>query len=1002
MTKFFKIFCLVALLMLGATQAWGATYYVRATVGVANYLKAGNMVAARFGINSDFTDYAQTVTVETQVESTAAAPQAFLFINFTTKNSDYTLDHINRWTKPDSSDAQTVKLTELNNQRVDIITLTSTDSVHPQELHYGLYYSSSNPNDAFYFRATANSSDGEAGTVALRFDSKVPTDADYAASVSKDTKTAVLQQAGHVGAWLYARPNDGYVFVNWKRWTYTDKSDLMVMTEHSYLQDALNSSSSDKNNPQAYYYEATFAKAGAVTVMSADETVGLATIDKPTNAIGDTVTITAKSDGDGLFSTFDYWENGQEERFYTPQLTFKVSNANRGRYTAHFKKFDLQNTGRYCVIYNLNGDGYRLGLLGIADSTNYNYRYTNNAIMLHQGEMAQASPAFVIKVTGTSDGAGGLTDGNLISQGTSSQGVTSFSFDIYKRSDHYEIRGSVAGMNGYMVDYRDCRETIERLGQVRIPSIWNQGAGAEYDKQFWWKIVPLTEAERTYCFGAKPDAGTTHGGKYWTTMYAKFPFRCLDGVQAYTVTAVDNDKHQVHLQLIEGGEVPSGTAVVLRCNSLKPSENRLLPIYTEPTLSQTNLLKGEIWLKTMNHNQATFRHPFEQSHMLLLGQNQFDFSNVARVDVLNDFSKDATVKTGEVTFLPNNMGYLDLGDVTLDDSTHYDIVIEGEEQEPKTLAQVVTENNVGDDVVIVDNDITCVYATSTVLYGKDDNKYATPDAPAEGERDYMGYHGFGKANTYDQSNWVRIELPQEISADAVTSYVGKHLVDVRGKVSSLLNPTIQATANPGMGTENTSYKIGAKDDDRTDNVNTFIAATFGGRTQVDEFGKTQWFMQPKPLEMADIAWAQWGGENFQTPAATASINQGGLGGGFSIDLSDNSGITSSSALSGYENGDLFTFRAIIWRVGTEPVNGAPRRVASNDPNASYMVHPLDLSAQNSVITAVTDVQAARTVQQVTYVNPAGQQSARPFQGVNIMVTRYSDGTTVVKKQIFTP
>ena len=37
---------------------------------------------------------------------------------------------------------------------------------------------------------------------------------------------------------------------------------------------------------------------------------------------------------------------------------------------------------------------------------------------------------------------------------------------------------------------------------------------------------------------------------------------------------------------------------------------------------------------------------------------------------------------------------------------------------------------------------------------------------------------------------------------------------------------------------------------------------------------------------------------------------------------------------------------------------------------------------------------------VTYVNPMGQTSSRPFVGVNIIVTRYSDGTTKTTKAVY--
>jgi hypothetical protein len=55
----------------------------------------------------------------------------------------------------------------------------------------------------------------------------------------------------------------------------------------------------------------------------------------------------------------------------------------------------------------------------------------------------------------------------------------------------------------------------------------------------------------------------------------------------------------------------------------------------------------------------------------------------------------------------------------------------------------------------------------------------------------------------------------------------------------------------------------------------------------------------------------------------------------------------------------------------------------------------------SVITGIgaVKIDVNREVVGVTYVNPVGQMSSTPWQGVNIVVTRYSDGSTTTKKVI---
>ena len=56
---------------------------------------------------------------------------------------------------------------------------------------------------------------------------------------------------------------------------------------------------------------------------------------------------------------------------------------------------------------------------------------------------------------------------------------------------------------------------------------------------------------------------------------------------------------------------------------------------------------------------------------------------------------------------------------------------------------------------------------------------------------------------------------------------------------------------------------------------------------------------------------------------------------------------------------------------------------------------------SSVITGISAVKmdVNREVVSVTYVNPVGQMSSTPWQGVNMVVTRYSDGSTTTKKVI---
>jgi hypothetical protein len=52
------------------------------------------------------------------------------------------------------------------------------------------------------------------------------------------------------------------------------------------------------------------------------------------------------------------------------------------------------------------------------------------------------------------------------------------------------------------------------------------------------------------------------------------------------------------------------------------------------------------------------------------------------------------------------------------------------------------------------------------------------------------------------------------------------------------------------------------------------------------------------------------------------------------------------------------------------------------------------------VTGIKDIDANREVAGVTYYNMAGQQSDKAFDGVNIVVTKYTDGTKKTTKVVF--
>lgn len=503
----------------------------------------------------------------------------------------------------------------------------------------------------YYYKVTATASPTGEGKVYVSDKQETPASDKYADDGSSTASEYSTGEAASKEFYLFAQPAEGYVFDKWTK----DDGTTKVSTQKNTSTGTLTSSSNDKNNPATFGYIAHFIKAGDAYVVSEDEAVGTAGISKPTNAIGEEVTLTAYPD---MFAgKFKAWtKDGQVVSTDNP-YTFTVTEDNKGKYVATFDKIDMANKGFYCIVRNVKFNR-NLGLMGISDkNVSSSNRYLKNSIMLLESnsDVMHASPAFVLKITGTSDGTGGLDDANLEAQGMKSKTISGKTFTFSNKGDHFYIQGSAGSLSTYMVDYADAKTTEEGLGEVNHPGLYN-GAN-ENDASFHWQVIPITRNSADAYFGAMPSEQAKVGDKYYTTMYTAFPYECLDGVKAYTVDKINADG-TVHLKEITSGKVPSKTAVVLACNSTKPNENRLLPLLEEPAkVEGTNLLTGEIWLKDENKTEDKYRTKFDASTMRVLGNTTGTFDNVNNSDVLEGGSK------GTLTYIKNNTCYLDVSNV---------------------------------------------------------------------------------------------------------------------------------------------------------------------------------------------------------------------------------------------------------------------------------------------------------------------------------------------------
>ena len=86
---------------------------------------------------------------------------------------------------------------------------------------------------------------------------------------------------------------------------------------------------------------------------------------------------------------------------------------------------------------------------------------------------------------------------------------------------------------------------------------------------------------------------------------------------------------------------------------------------------------------------------------------------------------------------------------------------------------------------------------------------------------------------------------------------------------------------------------------------------------------------------------------------------------------------------------------------TEPASpDQPAGMRGNrDGGADYAIYEKSTSSSN-IVTGVNELwNTGKVVISQTYVNAQGMQSDKPFDGLNIVVTRFSDGTTTTTKVV---
>lgn len=255
---------------------------------------------------------------------------------------------------------------------------------------------------------------------------------------------------------------------------------------------------------------------------------------------------------------------------------------------------------------------------------------------------------------------------------------------------------------------------------------------------------------------------------------------------------------------------------------------------------------------------------------------------------------------------------------------------------------------------------------------------------------------------WDQSNWVALQFTKPSGSNHPVTTL---LTNVEGKL--IKQATIQGTY-----TNNVNFTI-TMAEDKLEFVegqtapytkNEYCTANFlpenlnltEQSTGAVNYGDDNkyFFMNPKIQEVCHITYAEWNrAKNCFTVPSTS-----GFSGAFTVDLEYN--VQPNVNLETYlTDGTIYQFKAIVQRTSINAYG--PKDIEHNtDPNGAFKVYPLDLTSNSDIPTAINTVETGNgEVKSIKYVNVAGIVSDVPFQGVNIVVTEYTDGSRTTTKML---
>lgn len=686
-----------------------------------------------------------------------------------------------------------------------------------------------------------------------------------------------------------------------------------------------------------------------VSVESQNPQYLTATIDKPENEIGDDVTLWAYPNN--YDSKFTGWSKDGEIVSMENPWTFTIDESNAGTYIATYK------TGYNFYRFRNKETSRRFNAISDQGSiTNF------SSLQLVSGDVATYSAGSVVQISMHHISGGNVYDYIMQNSHTSA---------YYNESSGEYITMAINSVdNTWTINpNRQPVYMADEDGANVSSSPYN-----DLDKSKWY-IDPIDKDLET-CenyFSLDPNKLVEVDGKYYTTLRTSWNILFNpEQMTPYVVTEVDEVNGTFEMEPITGNIIPAGTPVIIETNSNDVEENRMVP-------TLTNAASGAV----------------PSGNQLVSSTKYFPNQSVS---TSNNYKKLTVNSSGQLAFSGNALNSVNGNEAYLCVANE---VVKIETLPLSEIEQVGVKNR---KYIVEDLLIAVAYAEDTegssFLWCKDQGDksiFATTIHDGKQIDFLLNDENAQNGLPWDQSNWVALKFTGLTTneADVIRGYVNSYINEkaITGELVDDNNYMLNISAKTLATTAGASYSknVYCTSNFVLGNLNIFgsIENGDGGYTSGNS-AQNYFFMNPKVQEVCKIIYARWDAENncFTVPITS------GFAGNVSVNLAYNEipNLDLSTALTDKK---IYQFEAIVNRASKTAYEAKANRAGE------FIVYPLNLTGgnENDPPTAISIVSVNREVVDVEYVNCMGVVSKHPFSGVNIVVTRYSDGSRTTVKMM---